>query len=122
MSCVCFNPHCEKHGQGSHGDWKTWKMKMVVEKSWNMKNWPTVMEYVFCCHHQEIRQRPKSLISDIFRKMSQMRNQKERWSWKIKKRSWKSHGKIFCQVCGNPDGINQGAHTGLTRHYFRFLT
>ena len=22
---------------------------------------------------------------------------------KIKKWSWKSHGKIFCQVCGNPD-------------------
>ena len=24
--------------QGSHGDWKTWKMKMVMEKSCNMKN------------------------------------------------------------------------------------
>ena len=32
--------------QGSHGDGKTWKMKMVMEKSWNMKNWPKVME---CC-------------------------------------------------------------------------
>ena len=32
-------------GQGSHGDWKTWKMKMVMEKSWNMKNWPKVMEF-----------------------------------------------------------------------------
>ena len=50
-------------------DWKTWKMKMVMEKSWNMKNWPKVMEFclqswnftnfapkmyqicVFFCHH-----------------------------------------------------------------------
>ena len=30
--------------QGSHRDWKTWKMKTVMEKSWNMKNWPKVME------------------------------------------------------------------------------
>ena len=29
--------------QGSHGDWKTWKM--VMEKSGNMKNWPKVMEF-----------------------------------------------------------------------------
>ena len=34
--------------QGSHGDWKTWKMKMVMEKSCNMKNWPKIME--FCDH------------------------------------------------------------------------
>ena len=30
--------------QGFHGDWKTLKMKMVMEKSWNMKNWPKVMK------------------------------------------------------------------------------
>ena len=30
---------------GSHGDWKTWKMKMVMEKSWNVKNWPKVIEF-----------------------------------------------------------------------------
>ena len=35
--------------QGSHGDGKTWKMKMVMEKFiiWNMQNWPKVME--LCC-------------------------------------------------------------------------
>ena len=33
------------HDQDSHGDWKTWKMKMVMEKSWNMKNWPKIMEF-----------------------------------------------------------------------------
>ena len=50
-------------------DWKTWKMKMVMEKSWNMKKWPKVMEFcdsvmefyqfcpqfvrnlIFFCHH-----------------------------------------------------------------------
>ena len=31
--------------QGPHRDWKTWKMKMVMEKSWNMKNWPEVVEF-----------------------------------------------------------------------------
>ena len=31
--------------QGSNEDWKTWKMKMVMEKSWNMKNWPKVMDF-----------------------------------------------------------------------------
>ena len=32
--------------QGSHRDCKTWKMKVVIEKSWNMKKWPKVMEFV----------------------------------------------------------------------------
>ena len=32
--------------QGSNRDWKTWKMKMVMEKSWNMKNEQKVI--VFC--------------------------------------------------------------------------
>ena len=31
--------------QGSHRDWRTWKMKVVKEKSWNMQNWPKVMEF-----------------------------------------------------------------------------
>ena len=31
--------------QGSHGDWKTWKMKMVIEKSWNVKKWPKVIQF-----------------------------------------------------------------------------
>ena len=33
--------------------------------------------------------------------MSRMQNREERWSWKIKKWSWKSHGKICCKICGN---------------------
>ena len=33
--------------KGFHRDWKTWKIKMVMEKSWNMQNWSKVME--FCC-------------------------------------------------------------------------
>ena len=31
--------------QGSHRHWKSWKMKMVMEKSWNMKNWQKVLEF-----------------------------------------------------------------------------
>ena len=33
---------------GSHRDWKTWVVKMVMEKSWNIKKWQKVME--FCDH------------------------------------------------------------------------
>ena len=32
--CLCC------HNVYSHRDWKTWKMRMVMEKSLNMKNWP----------------------------------------------------------------------------------
>ena len=31
--------------QGSHREWKTWKMKIVMEKSWNIENKPKVMEF-----------------------------------------------------------------------------
>ena len=31
--------------QGSLRDWKSWKMKMVMEQSWNMIHWPKVMEF-----------------------------------------------------------------------------
>ena len=31
--------------RGFHRDWKPWKMKMVMEKSSNMNNWPKVMEF-----------------------------------------------------------------------------
>ena len=31
--------------QGSHGDWKTLKMKTVTKKSWNMNDWAKVMEF-----------------------------------------------------------------------------
>ena len=34
-----------RYQQGSHRDWKAWKMKMVMEKSWNMKNWPKIIEF-----------------------------------------------------------------------------
>ena len=33
--------------QGSHRDWKTWKIKVVMKKSWNMQNWPKVMEFCY---------------------------------------------------------------------------
>ena len=44
-SSVTISYYClQKTDQGSNRDWKTWRMKMVMEKSWNMKNWPKVME------------------------------------------------------------------------------
>ena len=39
----------DKIHQGSHRDWKTWKpwkMKVIMEKSCNMKSWSKVMEFV----------------------------------------------------------------------------
>ena len=32
-----------------------------------------------------------------------MQNREERQSWKTEKWSWKSHGKICCLVCRNPE-------------------
>ena len=31
--------------QSSCRDWEAWKIKMVMENSWNMENWPKVMEF-----------------------------------------------------------------------------
>ena len=96
-------------------------MKLVMEKSWNMRSWPKVMEfcdsvmefYQFCPRNytnfvfcwvtmRKLSSDLESAFATFCGKMSQMQNQEERW--KTKKWSWKSHGKIFCQVCGNPVG------------------
>ena len=71
--------------QGSHRDWKTWKTKVVLEKSWDMKNWPKVME--FCdqygilpsnctkfAHFSITETLNFHVFSDVFRKMSQKLN------------------------------------------------
>ena len=43
------------------------------------------------------------LSSHLKAKTSWMHNREERWSWKMMKWSWKSRGKIYCQVCRNPE-------------------
>ena len=74
-------------------------LKMVMEKSWNKKNLPKAT---------------KKLSIDVeslhFPRFSEKRpqiqfNREERWWWKIRKWSWKSHGKMFRQICGNPVDI-----------------
>ena len=83
---------CQK--PGTHIDWNTWKTwknenghgkvmapERIGKKSWNFAIShgiipilpPNYTKFVCFYHHQEI----------------------EKWSWK-------SHGKIFCLVCGNP--------------------
>ena len=97
----------QKWSWKSHGTWK------IGQKSWNfvishgiLPILPPNLTKCVCLlsplgNRAESR---KSAFSNVFRKMSRMQNWEERWSWKIKKWSWKSHGKIICQVCGNPDG------------------
>ena len=107
--------------QGSHGDWKTWKMKMVVEKSWNMKNWPKVIEfcaqswnftnfanklYQICIYLATTKKLSSDLESphfpEVFRKTSRNaksgRNMVVENQEMVMEKSWKN---IF-QVCGNP--------------------
>ena len=85
-------------------------MKMVMEKSWNMKNWLKVMEFcaqswncaksVFFGHHQEIKQQSRKFaFSDVFHKTSPMQNQEEIRSWKIKKWSWKNMFSSLWEPC-----------------------
>ena len=63
--------------------------------------------YIILCHHYKMKnQCRKSPFSKVFYKTAQMQNREERRSWKIKKRSWKSHVQICCQVCGNPKKVS----------------
>ena len=78
---------------GSHGDSKTWKMKMVMDKSWNMKNWPKLWDFVIS--HGNLRILPNLDVFATVKKLSidvesQMQNGGERGSWKTKKLSWTS--------------------------------
>ena len=94
---------------------------MVMEKSWNMQNWPKVMEFCYeswnftnfatkvhevCMFLATTEKLSTHVESPQFPQFSmkcrKCKNQQQRWSWKIEKWSWKSHEKIFCQVCGNP--------------------
>ena len=70
----------------------------MVKKSWNMKNWPKVMEYCdqswnytkfvfFLVTAKKLSRNLESQHSDFFRKMSRIQIQ----------------GLLFCQVCGNPN-------------------
>ena len=95
---------------GKPEKWKwSWKSQ-ICQKSWNFVishgNLPILHPnlYFFVTAKKLSSNLRKSAFSDVFRKMSWMQNREEKWSWKIKKWSWKSHDKIFCQVCGNPEG------------------
>ena len=45
LNCFSCQTFCQRSNLGSHGDWKTWKMKVVMVKSWNMKNKQKVWEF-----------------------------------------------------------------------------
>ena len=97
-------------------------MKMVREKSGNMKNWPKVME--FCdqswnftnfdpklCQICILLVPTKKFSSDLESLHYPMFSAKCcecKIGGKIKKWSGKSQGKIVCQVCGNPELTGAG--------------
>ena len=88
-----------------------------MEKSWNVKNWPKVM--VFCdqswnfthsapklyyiCKFLDAtkQQSKKSAFSDISAKRRKFKLGRE-MVMENEEMVMESHGKIFCQVCGNP--------------------
>ena len=86
------------------------KSNGICDQSWNFTNFAPELHQI-CI----LLVTAKKLISNLgsphfptfLRKMSQ--NWEKRWSWQIKKWSWKLHGKIFCQVYGNPAGGLKGA-------------
>ena len=96
---------------------ETWKKKMVIEKSWNMNNWPKVMEFcdqscnftpklcqicIFFVTSKKLSSNLESLhVSTFCRKRSKCQIGKKDGHGK----SRKYHGKIFCHVCGNPDDV-----------------
>ena len=70
-------------------------MKIVMERSCIMKNWPKVMKLVCFLPALKLSIDVESLHFQCFPMV--MKNYEM-----IMEKSWKSHGKIFCQVCGNP--------------------
>ena len=93
--------------QGSHRNWKAWKIKRVMEKSWNLVNWQKVME--FCDQSCNSTKFDCELyqISALFFFLWKVRvflpcpqnvtntDSEQRRSWKIEKQSQKSHGKFM---------------------------
>ena len=106
-----------KEKQGSNRDWKTWKMKVVIEKSWNINYWQKVIEFCdqsknlpilllnftkFVVFFADIK---KFSISYILRKMAAQNLSREaivKIQETVMEKSRKSHGKIVHKVCGNP--------------------
>ena len=87
---------------------------MIMEKSWNMTIFfqkscnfvishgifpilpPNCTKLYFFGLHLEIEQRSrKSTFSGVFIKTPQIKNRGEKGSWKIKKWSWQSYGKVM---------------------------
>ena len=81
------------HYQGSHRDWKTWpKVMEFCYQSWKFTNFsPKCTKFV--CLFAITKTLSINAESSQFHFL-----QTPKWSWK-------SHGKIFCQVCRNPDYI-----------------
>ena len=97
----------KSQNQGSHGHGKSrkklsWK---VIEKSWNMKTSQKVMEKSWNCFFSWLWQLSSLWLScmlwDINITISETMWEWE--SWKKANQSWKSHGILFSDFCGNPE-------------------
>ena len=94
--------------QGSHSHGKSWKKLLswkVMEKSWNMKISQKVMEKSWDCLFSWLWQLSSLWLScmlwDTIITISETMWEWE--SWKEANQSWKSHGILFSDFCGNPD-------------------
>ena len=107
--------------QCSHGDWKM-KMKMVMEMSCaqHITNWPKFMEFYqswnFINFAPELHQTcmffatinvKSSQFPTFSAKHCKCKIGMRDGHGKLRNGHRKSHGQIFCQVCGNPGkGLN----------------
>ena len=73
------------------------KVMEFCDQSWKYTNFaPTFTKFVFFVTTKTLTSNLESLHFPTFsRKMVQMQNWEERWSWKIKKWSWESNGAIM---------------------------
>ena len=96
--------------QGSHSHGKSWKKLLswkVMEKAWNMKISQNFMEKSWNCLFSWLWQLSSLWLScmlwDTIITISETVWEWE--SWKEANQSWKSHGILFSDFCGNPDKL-----------------
>ena len=100
--CIVFKLSMRFHNsimyiiQGSHGDWKTWEMKMVMEKSWNfvIQSWNCPQFVLNLYFWSPLRNKAaieisQNIVNSKLGREMVMENLEM---------VMENHGKIFCQV------------------------
>ena len=98
----------DMYNQGSHGHGKSWKImeKIVMEKSWHCFFswlWQLSSLWLSC------------MLWDTIITISETMWEWE--SWKKANQSWKTHGILFSDFCGNPDNACDATISYSIQHH-----